>query len=68
MQGHFAQLSRQAARLDSLSPLKVLERGYSLALKDGQVSTAHGLAPGDEIKLRFSDGQVRAGVLEVEEV
>jgi len=65
MQGHSAQLGRQAARLDSLSPLKVLERGYCLTIKGGQVSTAAKLAKGDEVLLHFDDGQAKAEVLEV---
>ena len=65
MQGQVARLGRQAARLDSLSPLKVLERGYCLTLKDEQVSTAAILAAGDEVALRFCDGQAKAEILEV---
>jgi len=65
MQGYSARLGEQAARLDSLSPLKVLERGYCLALKGGQVSTAVKLTGGDEILLHFDDGQAKAEVLEV---
>ncbi|HVK76660.1 MAG TPA: exodeoxyribonuclease VII large subunit [Kofleriaceae bacterium] len=60
----FAQL---AARLDALSPLRVLERGYALAAKDGHVVTdAAQLAPGDELELRFARGQARARVTDVE--
>jgi len=65
MRAHVAQLSRQATRLDSLSPLGVLERGYCLTLKDRQTSTAAGLASGDKVDLRFSDGQAKAEILEV---
>ena len=65
MQGHAARLGRQAARLDSLSPLKVLERGYCLAVRDEQVHTAAKLTVGDEVSLRFSDGQAKAEILEV---
>ena len=65
MQAQQSRLGRTAALLDSLSPLGVLERGYCLALKGGQVSTAARLATGDKVALRFSDGQAKAEILEV---
>ena len=65
MHRHFAKLGRHAAQLDSLSPLKVLERGYCLTIKDKQVSTAAKLSIGDQIDLRFGDGQAKAEILEV---
>jgi exodeoxyribonuclease VII large subunit len=49
-----------AARLDSLSPLAVLGRGYSLTsrLADGRiVRDARELAPGDLLATRFASGQ-----------
>jgi len=54
------RLSLLAGRLNSLSPLAVLQRGYSLAQNPAGrvISRAEGLAPGDLVHLRFSDGQV----------
>jgi exodeoxyribonuclease VII large subunit len=51
-------------KLESLSPLAVLERGYSLARRpDGHVVTqASSLRAGDELHLRFRDGEVRTRV------
>ncbi|HEY0705620.1 MAG TPA: exodeoxyribonuclease VII large subunit, partial [Polyangia bacterium] len=51
-------------KLESLSPLSVLERGYALArARDGHVITrAAGLAPGDAIAVRFADGEVTTRV------
>jgi exodeoxyribonuclease VII large subunit len=49
-----------AAHLESLSPLAVLRRGYSLTQRtaDGQiVRAAAELSPGDEIATRFASGQ-----------
>jgi len=66
MQRQGARLSERAARLDALSPLGVLQRGYCLAVKDGRVCCAAGLKPGDELGLRFHDGRVKAKVLETE--
>lgn len=52
------RLSSLAAKLDSLSPLAVLARGYSVAVRDGSViASARALYPGDEFTLRLSDGE-----------
>lgn len=63
------QLGMLAARLDAMSPLKVLSRGYSIT-EDGRgqpVTTAQMLRPGDHIIVRFSQGRVSAVVDEVRE-
>ena len=45
------------AKLDTLSPLKTLVRGYSIAEKDGKVvSSSKELNSGDNLTLRFIDG------------
>lgn len=59
---HFARqrIDTLAARLESLSPLAVLRRGYSLTQRtaDGQIiRAATELSPGDEIATRFASGQ-----------
>lgn len=57
------------AKLDAMSPLKVLSRGYSVAHRaDGSVLRASSeVAPGDEITVRLLHGSVRAEVLETRE-
>jgi len=58
-----ADLARLAAALDSLSPLKVLERGYAVVRKSGDGSVVHdatAVEPGDELDIRLSRGQLRA--------
>ncbi len=52
-------------KLESLSPLSVLERGYTLTRRaDGHVVTgAAGLKVGDAIAVRFRDGEVGAEVV-----
>jgi exodeoxyribonuclease VII large subunit len=58
-----AELAALAARLDSTSPLKVLERGYAVAinLRDGRaVIDAAAVEVGDELDLRLSRGRLRA--------
>lgn len=55
-----------AAKLDALSPLKVLERGYSIAQKDGQtLRRAADVAAGDSIDVRLPDGSLGCIVQEV---
>lgn len=61
----FASLS---SKLAALSPLAVLERGYSLASQlDGKlVRSSEELAPGDELSLRFAKGSARTRVVSTE--
>lgn len=63
-QRRFAALS---GRLDALSPLKVLARGYAVATRQGQVlhSVAQ-LSPGEEIRLRLADGTALCAVERIE--
>ena len=50
-------------KLDTLSPLKTLTRGYTLAEKDNKiVKSAKELQKGDEIKIRFFDGEKSVSV------
>jgi exodeoxyribonuclease VII large subunit len=52
-----------AGRLDALSPLKVLARGYSVTYRDGRVLTrAADAKPGDRLSTRLADGEVRSRV------
>ena len=51
-------------KLDSISPLKTLTRGYSLTEKDGQIiKSASQIDKGDIIIIKFSDGEKNAKVL-----
>lgn len=62
-----ARLGTAVAGLDALSPLKVLSRGYAVALKDGKtVKTAVELQKGDSINLKFADGAAVCKVQETE--
>ncbi|MCD8116715.1 MAG: exodeoxyribonuclease VII large subunit [Oscillospiraceae bacterium] len=55
-----------AAKLDALSPLKVLGRGYSIVEKDGAaVRQVSELAAGDEINVKLSGGDLDCVVKEV---
>ena len=62
------RLARLAGRLDALSPLKVLARGYAMASReDGTVIRAAGeLTPGEPIRLRLGQGSARCTVDTIE--
>ncbi|MBO5334179.1 MAG: exodeoxyribonuclease VII large subunit [Clostridia bacterium] len=54
------------SKLDSLSPLKVLSRGYSIIKKDKSIiSNSNELSVGDNISIRFTDNEVSAKITEV---
>ena len=56
-----ADITKTAAKLEGLNPVKILSRGYSIAEKDGKtVNSAKMLKSGDEFTLRFSDGEIKA--------
>ena len=53
------------SRLDALSPLSVLGRGYAIAIHEGSgkaLRRADEAAPGDRIRIRLSEGQLQARV------
>lgn len=57
------RLSAGAGKIESLSPLAVLGRGYSITRKEGKVVTsAASLKPGDVIETRLSEGVVFSSV------
>ena len=62
-------LGTLAARLDAMSPLKVLSRGYSITLNDqgAAMVSASQLHPGDHITIRLSQGRSSARVEDIEE-
>lgn len=67
--GERKRLETRAARLDAMSPLKVLSRGYSITEDDrgAAVVSASSLYPGDHITIRFHRGSVDARVEQVRE-
>jgi exodeoxyribonuclease VII large subunit len=59
------RLQLQTAKLDSVSPLKTLSRGYAAIVKQDQiVSSVTQLAPGDDIDIRLQDGESRARIID----
>ena len=56
--------AKAITKLDTLSPLKTLTRGYCLTESDGKVITkAEDLKSGMEVDLRFQDGNAKAKVI-----
>mgnify|MGYP000729114966 FL=1 len=56
-----AVLAEKSAALDNLSPLKIMNRGYSLVYKDKKIiKSSSALKCGDKIDITLSDGQVSA--------
>ena len=57
------------AKLDAMSPLKVLTRGYAMAQRtDGKViKSIHDVNNGDRLLVRVSDGHIAAMVESSEE-
>ncbi len=61
-------LGASVGKLEALSPLAVLQRGYAVAADGaGEVATSAGaFAPGQPITVRFADGAVHATVESIE--
>ena len=56
-------LAEKAAKLDSLSPLKVLSRGYSLVYNEEKlISSSESLENGDIIRIIFGNGGADAEI------
>jgi exodeoxyribonuclease VII large subunit len=50
-----------AARLDALSPLAVLGRGYAVCWNDartGIIRSTRGVAPGDRVRVTLAEGEL----------
>lgn len=58
------RLIENISKLDTLSPLKTLSRGYCIAEEEGKIiRTAEDLKTGDKINLRFQDGNKPATII-----
>ena len=66
LQGERLKLSSLTGKLDALSPLGVIARGYALVDKnDSVVSSVKKLKEGDSVAVRLADGSFNATVTEV---
>jgi exodeoxyribonuclease VII large subunit len=58
-----SRLGQLAGKLEALSPLRVLERGYAIAVQDNEparvVRSAGEVVSGNRLRVRFHDGEVR---------
>lgn len=60
-----SRIAPLAGKLDALSPLKVLSRGYAIVYeKDHPVRSVAEIAAGDQLRVRWSDGGALCAVLE----
>jgi len=60
-----AKYAELCAHLDALSPLKVLERGYAIALHERSgraIRSQSEVKQGDRLRVRVSDGEFAAKV------
>ncbi len=54
----------KVAKLDSLSPLKTLTRGYSITEKNGKIiNSKNDLIKDDQVEIKFFDGSQKAKIL-----
>jgi len=58
------KFAEKVAKLDALSPLKTLTRGYSITEKDGKIiNSKDSLKKDDEINIKFFDGEKQAKII-----
>ncbi len=61
------RLTSALGKLEALSPLKVLSRGYATVTdKNGIVNSAKQLKKGDELNIRFADSTAKCEIKEIE--
>ena len=67
--GKNRQFVALTAKLDAMSPLKVLTRGYAMTQKDGGevIKSIRQISRGDIIRVTLNDGKFSASVTEMEE-
>lgn len=63
---HSSDFAMICSKLESLSPLKVLARGYSITkINDKIITDVKDLSIGDSVSLQFANGSVNAEITEV---
>ena len=64
LESNKSKISALAGKLDALSPLGVISRGYALIEKDNKpITKAKNLQKDDIISIKLSDGQVKANII-----
>lgn len=67
LKGQQMSFATRLAQLDALSPLKVMQRGFSLVYANGQlVKSVEQFACGDKLVVRLSDGNATARVEQID--
>lgn len=65
LEGAAARVRQKMAVLDTLSPLRTVERGYSVTRKGKQVITSIGqVKAGDHLSIRVTDGEIQTQVMQ----
>ena len=59
-----AEMVKHIAKLDALSPLKTLSRGYAIATKNGKViKSVNEVKHDDEVDIKLIDGIAKAKII-----
>lgn len=63
------RLASVGGKLDALSPLKVLARGYAIPhARNRVIASVNDVAPGDALRLQVGDGRIGCIVESVEKI
>lgn len=63
LEGEERRVDRHAERLELLDPQKVLNRGYAIVRRDGEVlREAEGALPGEKLDVRLAEGELQVTV------
>ena len=67
--GHKQRFISATAKLDAMSPLKVLTRGYAMVQDENDqiIRSVNQIKPGDPLTVSVSDGQIRTSVIDWKE-
>lgn len=58
-------LSARAEKIENISPLNILKKGYSIVYKDGKaVKSADAVKSGDFVSIRLYEGELKAEIIE----
>jgi exodeoxyribonuclease VII large subunit len=68
LESNKSKISALAGKLDALSPLSVISRGYALVEKDDKpVTSVKNLMVGENVLIKLSDGTIKANVTDIGE-
>lgn len=68
LESNKSRFSLLAGKLDTLSPLNVISRGYALVEKEGKpITQIENLQKGDKVVVKLSNGQFKANITDIGE-